>query len=87
MNSPAIDTPAAQLSTPGGRKPRRLAPGWFLVSPSVLLLLIWMIVPLGMTVYFSLIRYNLLYPGGFLQHFMIISFLCIIRSLPHVITL
>ena len=63
MNSPAIDTPAAQLSTPGGRKPRRLAPGWFLVSPSVLLLLIWMIVPLGMTVYFSLIRYNLLYPG------------------------
>ena len=63
MNSPAIDTPAAQASTPGGREPRRLAPGWFLVSPSVALLLIWMIVPLGMTVYFSLIRYNLLYPG------------------------
>ncbi len=38
-------------------------PGWFLVSPSVGLLLLWMIVPLGMTVYFSLIRYNLLYPG------------------------
>ncbi|MET0126723.1 MAG: sugar ABC transporter permease, partial [Pseudomonas caspiana] len=38
-------------------------PGWFLVSPSVLLLLVWMIVPLGMTIYFSLIRYNLLNPG------------------------
>ncbi|MBD1551748.1 carbohydrate ABC transporter permease [Pseudomonas typographi] len=38
-------------------------PGWFLVSPSVLLLLLWMIVPLGMTLYFSLIRFNLLYPG------------------------
>ncbi|QIQ69668.1 Maltose transport system permease protein MalF [Pseudomonas coronafaciens] len=35
----------------------------FLVSPSVALLLVWMIVPLGMTIYFSLIRYNLLSPG------------------------
>jgi sorbitol/mannitol transport system permease protein len=63
MNTQAIDTPVAQVATPGWRKPRRLAPGWFLVSPSVALLLIWMIVPLGMTLYFSLIRYNLLYPG------------------------
>ena len=31
--------------------------------PLVALLLLWMIVPLGMTLYFSLIRYNLLYPG------------------------
>ncbi|MGZ0784173.1 carbohydrate ABC transporter permease [Pseudomonas saponiphila] len=45
------------------RKRRQTNPGWFLVSPSVLLLLLWMIVPLGMTLYFSLIRYNLLYPG------------------------
>ena len=30
--------------------------------PSVGMLLIWMIVPLSMTIYFSLIRYNLLYP-------------------------
>lgn len=29
----------------------------------MLLLLVWMIVPLGMTIYFSLIRYNLLNPG------------------------
>lgn len=44
-------------------KSRLRNPGWFLVSPSVALLLLWMIVPLGMTLYFSLIRYNLLYPG------------------------
>ncbi|MCF5621085.1 carbohydrate ABC transporter permease [Pseudomonas syringae] len=44
-------------------KHHRFKPGWFLVSPSVALLLIWMIVPLGMTIYFSLIRYNLLSPG------------------------
>nr|WP_245635012.1 sugar ABC transporter permease [Marinobacterium profundum] len=34
-----------------------------MVSPSVLVLLVWMAVPLAMTLYFSLIRYNLLYPG------------------------
>jgi sorbitol/mannitol transport system permease protein len=45
------------------RKSRVANPGWFLVSPSVALLLLWMIVPLGMTIYFSLIRYNLLNPG------------------------
>lgn len=34
----------------------------YLVAPSVILLVIWMAVPLSMTIYFSLIRYNLLYP-------------------------
>ncbi|XOV81386.1 MAG: carbohydrate ABC transporter permease [Aestuariibacter sp.] len=34
-----------------------------LVMPSVSVLLLWMIVPLSMTLYFSLIRYNLMYPG------------------------
>lgn len=34
-----------------------------LVMPSVSVLLLWMIVPLAMTLYFSLIRYNLMYPG------------------------
>jgi len=34
-----------------------------MVSPAVFLLLCWMIVPLAMTVYFSLLRYNLLSPG------------------------
>ncbi|WP_087023957.1 carbohydrate ABC transporter permease [Thaumasiovibrio subtropicus] len=34
-----------------------------LVMPSFISLLLWMIVPLSMTIYFSTIRYNLLYPG------------------------
>ncbi|RMF14884.1 MAG: sugar ABC transporter permease [Gammaproteobacteria bacterium] len=35
----------------------------WLVSPSVLVLLLWMIVPLSMTIYFSVLQYSLLYPG------------------------
>ncbi|MBL1406563.1 MAG: sugar ABC transporter permease [Hyphomicrobiales bacterium] len=40
----------------------------FLQGPSIIVLLLWMIVPLGMTVYFSTIRYHLLYPerSGFI---------------------
>lgn len=34
-----------------------------MITPSVLLLLGWMLIPLVMTVYFSFIRYNLLSPG------------------------
>lgn len=34
----------------------------WLQAPSIIVLLLWMIVPLGMTVYFSTIRYHLLYP-------------------------
>lgn len=34
-----------------------------MISPSVILLLLWMLVPLGMTIWFSLLRYNLLRPG------------------------
>ncbi|MAM12373.1 MAG: sugar ABC transporter permease [Rhizobiaceae bacterium] len=34
-----------------------------MMAPSVILLLLWMIVPLSMTVYFSFLRYNLLMPG------------------------
>lgn len=33
------------------------------VSPSVLALFLWMIVPLAMTIWFSLLRYNMLNPG------------------------
>lgn len=33
------------------------------VAPSVAVLLVWMIVPLALTVWFSLLRYNLLNPG------------------------
>ena len=35
----------------------------FMVSPSVLVLALWMVIPLSMTIYFSVIRYNLLYHG------------------------
>jgi sorbitol/mannitol transport system permease protein len=31
-----------------------------MISPAVILLLGWMIIPLGMTLYFSFLRYNLL---------------------------
>jgi polyol transport system permease protein len=34
------------------------------VAPSVLVLFLWMIVPLGMTLYFSALHYNLLDPGN-----------------------
>jgi sorbitol/mannitol transport system permease protein len=37
--------------------------GRLLLSPAVGLLFVWMIVPLGMTIYFSTLRYNLLNPG------------------------
>jgi len=35
-----------------------------MISPAVLLLLGWMIIPLAMTLYFSFLRYNLLQPGS-----------------------
>jgi sorbitol/mannitol transport system permease protein len=35
-----------------------------LLSPAVLLLFIWMIVPLGLTIYFSTLHYSLLDPGS-----------------------
>ncbi|WP_159585476.1 MULTISPECIES: carbohydrate ABC transporter permease [Chelativorans] len=34
-----------------------------MMAPAVVLLLLWMLVPLGMTVWFSFLRYNLLMPG------------------------
>jgi len=45
----------------GKRKTSRI--NRFMVSPSVLVLALWMVIPLSMTIYFSVIRYNLLYPG------------------------
>ena len=35
-----------------------------MISPAVILLLFWMIVPLVMTIYFSFLRYNLITPSG-----------------------
>ena len=34
-----------------------------MISPAVVLLLGWMLVPLSLTLYFSFLRYNLLMPG------------------------
>ena len=44
-----------------------------LQAPSIVLLFLWMIVPLSMTIYFSFMRYNMLYPertgsAGFLNY-------------------
>ncbi|MDZ4096645.1 MAG: sugar ABC transporter permease [Paracoccaceae bacterium] len=46
------------MATKASRTAARL-----MISPAVILLLGWMIVPLAMTLYFSFLRYNLLMPG------------------------
>jgi sorbitol/mannitol transport system permease protein len=48
-----------------------------MLSPTVILLLIWMIVPLAMTLWFSFQRYNLLYPdrAGFIWFGNYVNFL------------
>lgn len=46
------------MSTQHSRAAARL-----MISPAVILLLGWMLIPLGMTLYFSFLRYNLLMPG------------------------
>ena len=38
--------------------------GRLMLSPSVILLLAWMIIPLSLTLYFSFLNYNLLTPGS-----------------------
>jgi sorbitol/mannitol transport system permease protein len=45
-----------------GPRSVRLLPR-ILLAPAVLSLLVWMLVPLVMTIYFSLVRYNLMQPG------------------------
>ena len=45
---------------PGGAGRSERFKSW-LMAPAVVSLLLWMIVPLGMTIYFSFIRYNLLW--------------------------
>jgi len=47
------------MATKASRSAARL-----MISPAVLLLLGWMLIPLCMTVYFSFLRYNLLSPGA-----------------------
>lgn len=47
------------MATKASRSAARL-----MISPSVVLLLGWMLIPLCMTIYFSFLRYNLLKPGA-----------------------
>jgi len=47
------------MATKASRTAARL-----MISPAVILLLAWMIVPLVLTLYFSFLRYNLLTPSG-----------------------
>ncbi|RMH49192.1 MAG: sugar ABC transporter permease [Alphaproteobacteria bacterium] len=47
------------MATKASRAAARL-----MISPAVLLLLGWMIVPLALTLYFSFLRYNLITPGA-----------------------
>ncbi|WP_035056379.1 carbohydrate ABC transporter permease [Andreprevotia chitinilytica] len=55
-----LPTPATPIAPPApGRK---FSPAKLLLTPSVAMLGLWMIVPLVMTLYFSVIRYNLLSP-------------------------
>ena len=49
-------------ATASRRRRRRSVNTVPLIGPSVVVLLLWMVVPLGMTLWFSLQYYNLLYP-------------------------
>lgn len=63
LDADTIRTMQDTAPTTGGVSKQKARISRLMVSPSVLLLLLWMAVPLSMTIYFSLIRYNLLYPG------------------------
>lgn len=63
-----------------------------MVSPAVLLLFLWMIVPLGMTIYFSFLRYNLLMPGmeswtGFDNYYYFVRNPAFLTALTNTLTL
>jgi len=60
-----MSIPSAQVANaalPVRPNASRFKPVRLLQTPSVMLLLLWMIVPLAMTLYFSVIRYNLMMP-------------------------
>jgi sorbitol/mannitol transport system permease protein len=59
---PGRAAPHSAPPRPGTTAASRLLPR-ALLAPAVVTLLLWMIVPLAMTVYFSVIRYNLMQPG------------------------
>jgi sorbitol/mannitol transport system permease protein len=62
---PMADTPASPTSADAGGELARVsrAVPRLLLAPAVVTLLMWMLVPLVMTLYFSFVRYNLMQPG------------------------
>ncbi len=60
LNQPPRSTPPASAAAESSRKLPTLA----LVAPSVVVLLLWMIVPLAMAIWFAFQRYNLLVPDN-----------------------
>jgi sorbitol/mannitol transport system permease protein len=60
LNQPPRSTPPASAKAETSRKLPTLA----LVAPSVVVLLLWMIVPLAMAIWFAFQRYNLLVPDN-----------------------
>ena len=65
LNTDAVEdasTPPAVRGRPRNEAASRFLPR-ALLAPAVVTLFLWMIVPLVMTIYFSLIRYNLMQPG------------------------
>ena len=60
LNQPPRATPPARAKAESSRKLPTLA----LVAPSVVVLLLWMIVPLAMAIWFAFQRYNLLVPDN-----------------------
>ena len=60
LNQPPRSTPPANAKAKSSRKLPTLA----LVAPSVFVLLLWMIVPLAMAIWFAFQRYNLLVPDN-----------------------
>jgi sorbitol/mannitol transport system permease protein len=62
-----VAPPFGAAESPVEASQRRKRTSFYLLSPSVAVLLLWMIVPLAMTLWFSFQHYNLLNPavGGF----------------------
>src|SRR5204862_2853534 len=67
LGVPTVRSASDPTAPPTGRLkawvgPRRSVRTWPLMAPSVALLVVWMIVPLVLTLWFSLQAYNLLTP-------------------------
>jgi sorbitol/mannitol transport system permease protein len=70
INAPAANeafrSPVERTNASGPDSPLAKASRWVprtLLAPAVITLFLWMIVPLAMTLYFSVVRYNLMQPG------------------------